>query len=64
MNNQNQSNKPGNEGAPKPGQQKADKHLHKEPVARSVKGQHGSTGQVTRKAHVNVTPIDQGNDRE
>ena len=63
MNSDNQPNKGGNENLPKPSQHKASQHEQKEPVARGVKGQRGP-GQPTRKAHTNVTPIDQGKDRE
>ena len=63
MNSQNQPNKAGYEGSPKPRQQKAQKREQKEPVAKSVKGQLG-TPEQTRKAQANVTTIDQERDRE
>ena len=63
MNSHDQPNKGNYQNLPKPGQHKALQHEQKEQVAREVKGQHGP-GQATRKAHANVTPIDQGKDRE
>ncbi len=64
MNNHHQTNKTGNDSLPKPSQQKDTRHEQKEPVARNVKSQRGGPGQATRKAQANVTPIDQGRDRE
>ncbi len=63
MNSNNQPNKGGNQNLPKSGQHKTSQHEQKELVAGGIKGQYG-LGQATQKTHNNLTPIDQGRDRE